>query len=126
MACARSGSRAARRRRCATWCVRASTCVGDLMRARQRLGKLLLRHDIRYEDTGSAWTDRHRAWLAKVDLGERGAQARLTDYLGAIDTLVCRRTELEATIAELVPDSPWADTVARLRCLRGVDTLSAV
>ena len=99
---------------------------GDLMRARQRLGKLLLRHDIRYEDTASAWTERHRAWLGKVDLGERGAQATLTDYLGAIDTFVCRRTELEATIAELVPDSPWADTVARLRCLRGVDTLSAV
>jgi transposase len=99
---------------------------GDLMRARQRLGKLLLRHEIRYEDTASAWTTHHRAWLAKVELGERGAQATLTDYLGAIDTLVCRRTELEATIAELVPDSPWAGTVARLRCLRGVDTLSAV
>jgi transposase len=99
---------------------------GDLMRARQRLGKLLLRHDIRYEDAGSAWTERHRAWLTTIDLGERGAQATLHDYLGAIDTLVTRRTELEATIAELVPTSPWAETVARLRCLRGVDTLSAV
>ena len=29
---------------------------GDLMRARHRLGKLLLRHDVRYEDTASAWT----------------------------------------------------------------------
>jgi len=31
-----------------------------------------------------------------------------------------------AGIVELVPGSPWADTVARLRCLRGIDTLSAV
>jgi transposase len=32
--------------------VRAREAVrGDLMRARQRLGKLLLRHDVRYEDT---------------------------------------------------------------------------
>ena len=99
---------------------------GDLMRARQRLGKLLLRHDIRYEDAGSAWTARHRAWLTTVDLSERGAQATLHDYLGAVDTLMTRRTELEATITELVPDSPWAETVARLRCLRGIDTLSAV
>ena len=30
---------------------------GDLMRARHRLGKLLLRHDVRYEDTRSRWTD---------------------------------------------------------------------
>jgi len=98
---------------------------GDLMRARQRLSKLLLRHDVRYEDTASAWTARHRAWLTKIDLGEHGAQATLLDYLGAVDTLVLRRNALEASIAELVPNSPWAHTVARLRCLRGIDTLSA-
>jgi transposase len=98
---------------------------GDLMRARQRLGELLLRHDVRYEDTTGAWTARHRAWLTKIDLGG-GAQATLHDYLGAIDALVVRRDALEASIAELVPGSPWAETVARLRCLRGIDTLSAV
>jgi transposase len=37
-----------------------------------------------------------------------------------------RRDALQATIGELVPGSPWAQTVARLRCLRGIDTLSAV
>ncbi|MGZ6639960.1 MAG: IS110 family RNA-guided transposase [Solirubrobacteraceae bacterium] len=98
---------------------------GDLMRARQRLSKLLLRHDILYEDTASTWTQRHRAWLRAQDLGG-GAQATLLDYLGAIDTLELRRGTLEKTIAELVPASPCAQTVARLRCLRGIDTLSAV
>jgi len=39
--------------------VRAREAVrGDLMRARQRLSKLLLRHDVIYEDTASAWTIR--------------------------------------------------------------------
>ena len=99
---------------------------GDLMRARHRMGKLLLRHDVRYEENASAWTACHRSWLEKIDLGGRGAQATLLDYLGAIDALVIRRDALEAEIAELVPDSPWANTVARLRCLRGIDTLSAV
>jgi transposase len=98
---------------------------GDLMRARQRLSKLLLRHDILYEDTASTWTQRHRAWLRAQDLGG-GAQATLLDYLGGIDTLECRRGQLETTIEQLVPSSPYAQTVARLRCLRGVDTLSAV
>src|SRR6266511_615245 len=41
---------------------------GDLMRSRHRLGKLLLRHDVRYDDTASAWTTAHRAWLSRVDL----------------------------------------------------------
>jgi transposase len=99
---------------------------GDLMRARHRLSKLLLRHDVRYQDTTSAWNDRHRAWLAKVELGERGAQATLHDYIGAIDALIIRRDTLEATIAELIPGSPLELAVARLRCLRGIDTLSAV
>ena len=98
----------------------------DLMRARHRLGKLLLRHDVRYDGAGNAWTTRHRDWLGKVDLGDMGAQVTLLDYLGAIDALVIRRDALEATIAELVPGSPWAQTVARLRCLRGIDTLTAV
>jgi transposase len=99
---------------------------GDLMRARHRLNKLLLRHDVRYQDTVSRWTIAHRAWLSKVELGECAAQAALHDYLGAIDALVIRREAIEQTITALVPDSSWADPVARLRCLRGIDTLSAV
>ncbi|MBA3408941.1 MAG: IS110 family transposase [Solirubrobacterales bacterium] len=99
---------------------------GDLMRARHRMSKLLLRHDVRFDGTAGAWTTHHRAWLGRVDLGERGAQVTLMDYLGAIDALIVRRDTLETTIGELVPGSPWADTVARLRCLRGIDTLSAV
>jgi transposase len=107
--------------------VRAREAVrGDLMRARQRLGKLLLRHDVRYEDTASAWTVAHRGWLTKLDLGERGAQVTLLEYLGAIDAIMIRRDALEKIIAELIPGSPWEQTVARLRCLRGIDTLSAV
>ena len=107
--------------------VRAREAVrGDLMRARQRLSKLLLRHDVRYEDTASAWTVAHRGWLSALDLGERGAQITLLEYLGAIDAIVIRRDALEKTIAELIPGSPWEQNVARLRCLRGIDTLTAV
>jgi transposase len=36
----------------------------DLMRARRRLSKLLLRHEIRFD--GLAWTERHRVWLSKA------------------------------------------------------------
>jgi len=99
---------------------------GDLMRARHRLGKLLLRHDIAFAGPGANWSVAHRQWLGRLELPERGAQVTLLDYLGAIDALLVRRGALEATIGELVLLSPWAQTVARLRCLRGIDTLSAV
>lgn len=50
----------------------------------------------------------------------------MRDYLDAIDALLMRRDTLESTIEELVSGSSWADTIARLRCLPGIDTLSAV
>jgi len=99
---------------------------GDLMRARHRMSKLLLRHDITFDGPGANWTARHREWLGRLELSDRAAQVTLLDYLGAIDALIVRRDTLETTIGELVPGSPWAQTVAGLRCMRGIDTLSAV
>jgi transposase len=96
----------------------------DLMRARHRLSKLLLRHGHRF-DEGPAWSQRHRDWLATVTLPYAAAQATLHDASGAIDTLAHRRDELEREIAAMLPGSPWAEQVDRLRCLRGIDTLTA-
>ena len=40
--------------------------------------------------------------------------------------LVARRDQIEAELAQLALSAPCADTVARLRGLRGIDTLSAL
>jgi transposase len=96
----------------------------DLMRARHRLSKLLLRHGLRFD--GKAWTDRHVRWLAAIELPEAAAQAALLDYRGAVEALGHRRGHLDRVILTAVPGSAWASTVARLRCLRGIDTLTAV
>ena len=45
---------------------------------------------------------------------------------GAIDALCHRRDSLEREILALLPGSPWAVQIGRLRCLRGIDTLTAV
>jgi transposase len=106
--------------------VRAREAVRvDLMRCRHRLSKLLLRHGIRFDD-GPAWTQRHRDWLHTIALEWPAAQATLLDAHGAIDALAYRRDQLEREIVALVPSSPWAVQIGRLRCLRGVDTLTAV
>jgi transposase len=105
--------------------VRAREAVRvDLMRCRHRISKLLLRHGIRFDD-GRAWTDRHHAWLSGIELGWPAAQATLADACGAADALVHRRDGLEREIVALLPASPWQLQVARLRCLRGIDTLTA-
>ena len=106
--------------------VRAREAVrADLMRCRHRLSKLLLRHGIRFDD-GKAWTQRHRDWLAEVALEWPAAQATMLDAQGAIDALARRRDALDREIVALLPASPWAVQVGRLRCLRGIDTLTAV
>jgi transposase len=105
--------------------VRAREAVRvDLMRCRHRLSKLLLRHGIRFED-GHAWTDRHQQWLKTVTLEWPAAETTLLDHIGAIDALNHRRDQLEREIVALLPSSPWAREVGRLRCLRGIDTLTA-
>ncbi|MGI8631564.1 MAG: IS110 family transposase [Solirubrobacterales bacterium] len=98
----------------------------DLMRARHRLAKLLLRHEIRFEGPGRNWTQRHLQWLSTLRFDDRAAQACFDDYRGAVEVLLHRRGELERQIEALIPSSPWARQVGLLRCLRGVDTLTAV
>ena len=97
---------------------------GDLMRARHRLSKLLLRQGIVYE--ARAWTLAHDAWLRRQRF-ERGPLARaFDDYYGAVLQAKLRRDALDQAIAELAAEEPFAEIVGRLVCLRGVSTLTAL
>ena len=48
------------------------------------------------------------------------------DYGAAVDALAQRRDALDRVLGEVAPESPWAETIARLRCFRGIDTLAAI
>jgi transposase len=100
-------------------------CRGDLMRARHRLSKLLLRRDVRWTGPGSAWTRNHMRWLRALRFDDACSQAVFVDYLSGVEMLVARRAALIAALERVIPDSRHAPTIAALRCFRGVDTLSA-
>jgi transposase len=100
-------------------------CRGDLMRARHRLSKFLLRREIRWAHPGSAWTTRHMGWLRGLRFEDLCSQATFIDYLSGVEMLVARRAALLAALEQVIPDSRHAPTIARLRCFRGIDTLSA-
>lgn len=100
-------------------------CRGDLMRARHRLSKLLLRRDVRWAGPGSTWTRTHMRWLRSLHFEDPCSQAVLIDYLSGVEMLVARRATLIAALEQAIPDSRHAPTVAALRCFRGIDTLSA-
>jgi transposase len=96
------------------------------MRARNRIGKFLLRREIYWEGRGETWSRKHRSWLTSVRFADLASRATLADYLHAHDVLVARRDQVEADLAQVALSAPCAHTVARLRCLRGIDTLSAL
>ncbi|MDQ2628242.1 MAG: IS110 family transposase [Actinomycetota bacterium] len=103
-------------------------CRGDLMRARHRLSKLLLRHGIVYYD-GKAWTGKHDIWLRHDALRRLPSDAatRLTfdaDY-DAVLTVKARRDRLDTAIEETAADCEFTAIVRRLGCLRGIGTLTA-
>ena len=99
-------------------------CRGDLMRARHRLSKMLLRRDLRWKGPGSAWTQRHMSWLRGLRFDDLCSSATFIDYLSGVEMLMARRAALIAALEQVIPDSRHAPTIARLRCFRGIDTLS--
>ncbi len=67
----------------------------------------------------------HQQWLAKLSFDDTLSRAVFLDYRCAVDAVAQRRRILIAALQDAVPASSHAETVARLRCFRGIDTLSA-
>lgn len=98
---------------------------GDLMRARHRLGKFLLRRGERYPGPGSNWTVKHLSWLRGLGFDDICSQATFVDYFASVELLMGRRVTLISALEAQIPNSSHAPVIARLRCFRGIDTLTA-
>lgn len=88
---------------------------GDLMRARHRTAKLLLRQGIVFSG-GTAWTVAHHAWLRRQSFD---SPALAMAYDSALETVLLtadRRDRLDTAIVELAADPAWAPMVRRLSC----------
>ena len=96
---------------------------GDLMRARHRLSKLLLRQGIVYSG-GKAWTGTHDAWLRRQHFAASALQLTFESDYDAVLTVKARRDRLDTAIAVMAADSEFTPLVQRLGCLRGIGTLT--
>src|ERR671935_2173373 len=96
----------------------------DRMRDRQRLSKFCLRHG-RLLPT-SAWTVIRRKWLGEQRFEHAAEQIAFDAYLHAVDLVDARIGKLEQSIRETAEQGPWRELVGRLRCLRGIDTHTAL
>ena len=72
-------------------------CRTDLMRARHRLSKLLLRHGIVYSG-GQAWTGPHDLWLRRQRFDSPLTQAAVEEAYDTVITITARRDRLDTRI----------------------------
>lgn len=99
-------------------------CRRDLMSARHRISKMLLRHGRVYPEA-STWTAAHRRWLSRQQFTEAASELAFADLMSALDGLSARKSAIAERLSRLALDEAWWPTIARLRCFRGIDTLTA-
>lgn len=99
---------------------------GDLMRCRHRISKMLLRRDCLWAGPGHAWTHAHLQWLSTLRFHDSLVDMVLGEQLAQHEALLARRDRLDELLVEQAVGGGQAALIARLRCLRGIDTLTAI
>lgn len=100
--------------------------VADLLRARHRMSKFLLRRHCTFSGTVRSWGTRHMAWLRQLRFEDPASQATFDSYLLAIDQLSERLLQLELQLGDFAGQEPYREPVGWLRCFRGIDTVTAL
>jgi len=98
---------------------------GDLKRAKQRLLKFLLRLGHSYESQ-SYWTLKHRAWLKSIHFTHVMQKETFDTYYAHVVDIEERLRDMDRRIEEIARSQRYRSRVDRLRCLRGVDYLTAM
>jgi transposase len=65
------------------------------------------------------------ALAAALRFEEAASELAYLDALAAVDGLVARKAALDERLSRFAREGEWWPTVARLRCFRGIDTLTA-
>lgn len=100
------------------------TLMREVHRSRQYILKHLLARGFVYRDSGN-WTKRHGVWLRGLRL-EGQDQEVLETHMALLDYKLTLLAKADAGIEALSRMEPYRGPVARLRCLKGIDTLSAM
>jgi len=99
--------------------------LGDRLRARHRLSKFLLRQGRVFRGS-KGWDMGHRQWL-RGQVFEWPAQRQTFEaYLRTLEEAEARLQALDQQVDELAQTAPYRTPVRYLRCLKGVDTLTAL
>lgn len=99
--------------------------LADRLSARHRLSKFLLRQGRIFRET-KPWSIKHRGWLKAQKFEWLSLQQTFEGYMRALDDADARLRAMDQQLQDLAEQKTYRVPVSYLRCLKGIDTLSAL
>ena len=103
----------------------------DLTRAKHRLTHLLITHGHVWNEYTSegkrrgTWTRAHWEWIRSIELAEPAAQESLDYCISEVRHIEAQKKAIEKRIAQHAQKDRWRGRVEALRCLKGMETVTA-
>jgi transposase len=98
----------------------------DLKKQKQRLLQFLLRIGKKFEAGKKYWTGTHRTWLKALQFEEAMHITVFNEYYTTILEQEAKIGRLKEKIEEIGAEERYAERVSKLRCFKGIDTLTAL
>ena len=103
----------------------------DLTRAKHRLTKFLLRHGYVFDEVNASgqrtgnWTRAHWAWIRNIEFGQAADQDVFDYYISEVRHIEKQKQTLEQWIRKYAKEKRWEGRVEALRCLKGIEVMTA-
>jgi transposase len=97
----------------------------ELAKMKQRLHTFLLRHGYVF-DSACYWTGKHERWLRSLQFDTLLLKETFDEYYYRIGELGGHLRLMDKRIEEIALSEPYAEKVQKLRCLKGIDYLTAL
>ena len=103
----------------------------DLTRAKHRLTHLLIKWGYVWDEHSpegkrrGTWTRAHWEWIRKIELPEAAAQESLDYYISEVRHIEAQKKAVEKRIVQYAQKPRWRERVEALRCMKGIETMTA-
>jgi len=97
----------------------------ELKKTKQRIHRFLLRHGYVYESS-RYWTLQHDRWLRGLEFERLMLKESFDEYYFMMKELTERLRGMDKRIEEIALSGAYAERVQRLRCLKGIEYLTAL
>lgn len=103
----------------------------DLVRAKQRLSKFLLRHGHVFDEVNEKgqrkgnWTQAYWAWVRKIEFGEEADEEAFAYYISEVRHFEAHKKQIEKFIRSHARKDRWRERVDALCLIKGIETMTA-